>query len=308
MAVYVDDMQLPADVGNNGRAVRGRWSHLFADTPAELEDFARQLGLSPRWIQHQREPGEHYDVTEGKRQQALKLGAQPVTWREAGLMLTGRREEARRSAEERDAGKPKRHRWPSYQPGECRNGDRCLDCGLALADAKRGSEPCRGAKTAQEAPEAEGARQDGPALAESPATAALRTLATELDRQAGVRFRAGDHQGALDLLNAARETYPDMAAVLTEHTGRVLAAATEAQAVPPVPGAGKPVREGYCPSCGAAELASGRTACQACRAVEAYRSGPQRAAGYPDLSHGNPGHMCVLPGAGQAEREAEAGS
>jgi Protein of unknown function (DUF4031) len=25
-------MQLPADVDNNGRTVRGQWSHLFADS------------------------------------------------------------------------------------------------------------------------------------------------------------------------------------------------------------------------------------------------------------------------------------
>jgi hypothetical protein len=122
MAVYVDDVQLPADAGNNGRTVKGRWSHLFADTSAELEDFARTLGLSPRWIQHQGQPGEHYNVTEGKRQQALKLGAHQITYREAELMFAGRREEAQRSAEQR-AGRPasptqtRRRCWLSMPAG-----------------------------------------------------------------------------------------------------------------------------------------------------------------------------------------------
>ena len=37
----------------------------------------------------------------------------------------------------------KRHRWPKRPPGACRNGDRCLDCGLDLGDAKRGGHACR---------------------------------------------------------------------------------------------------------------------------------------------------------------------
>jgi hypothetical protein len=229
MAVYVDDMQLPADADKNGRAIRGRWSYLFADTSAELEDFARKLGLSSRWIQHQGEPGEHYDVTEGKRQQALKLGTQQITWREAGLMFAGRREQARRPAEQR-AGRP--------------------------------AEP----------PQARAAREHRRQPGHARGSAALRALATELDRAAGARFRQGDYQGALTLPNEARVAYPDMAPVLTKHTNRVLAAAAQAQATPPASASAKPGREGYCSSCSTAELANGRTVCQACRAVEAYRS------------------------------------
>jgi hypothetical protein len=260
MAVYVDDMQLPADAGNSGRAVRGRWSYLFADTSAELADFGRTLGLSPRWIQHQGESGEHYDVTEGKRQQALKLGAQRITYHEAGLMFAGRREQARRSAEQR---------------------------------AGRSAEPSQaGAAQGQ-------GRQSGDARG----SAALRILAAELDRAAGARFRQGDYQGALTLLNEARVAYPDMALVLTEHTSRVLAAAAQAQATPPPSASAKPGHEGYCSSCGTAELANGRTVCQACRAVEAYHSAPPGVRQYPDLSHGQRGHLSVLAGAAEAEPE-----
>jgi hypothetical protein len=257
MAVYVDDMQLPADAGNNGRVVRGRCFHLFADTSAELEDFAYKPGLSPRWIQHQGEPGEHYDVTESKRQQALKLGAQQITYHEARLMFAGRREEARRSAEQR-AGRPA-------------------------------------------PPQAGAARERGRQPGDARGSAGLRALAAELDRAAGARFRQGDYQGALTLLNEARVAYPDMAPELTEHTSRVLSAAAQAQATPPASASAKPGHEGYCSSCGTAELANGRAVCQACRAVEAYRSAPPQVRQYPDLSHGQPGHLCVLPGAAQAE-------
>jgi hypothetical protein len=42
--------------------------------------------------------------------------------------------------------KPKRHRWPKHDDHdgriECRNGDRCLDCGTYLTDAKLGGIPC----------------------------------------------------------------------------------------------------------------------------------------------------------------------
>lgn len=78
MTVYVDDARIPAKVGNLDR----RWSHLMADTPEELHAFAAQLGLKRAWFQDHR-PYWHYDVTDGLRQRALALGAQPVTSREA---------------------------------------------------------------------------------------------------------------------------------------------------------------------------------------------------------------------------------
>lgn len=42
MSVYVDMIR----AGRVGR-INSRWSHLYADTHAELETFARQLGLRP---------------------------------------------------------------------------------------------------------------------------------------------------------------------------------------------------------------------------------------------------------------------
>ena len=58
-----------------------RWSHLYADSLAELEAFARQVGLSPSWLQHP--TGEnglpHYDVTGTMQARCEALGAVAVT-------------------------------------------------------------------------------------------------------------------------------------------------------------------------------------------------------------------------------------
>ena len=84
MAVYVDDTGLRADVPNGSTVVRGRWSHLFADTEDELRAFAATIGLKQDWIQHPGQPHVHFDVTARMRRRALAAGATPVTWRQAG--------------------------------------------------------------------------------------------------------------------------------------------------------------------------------------------------------------------------------
>lgn len=90
MTVYVDDMRMRAQVGRGRPA---RWSHLMADTPDELHDFAvNQLGLRREWAQHEDDPVMlHYDVTDTKRKEAIRLGAKQITWREAGRMTMERR-------------------------------------------------------------------------------------------------------------------------------------------------------------------------------------------------------------------------
>ena len=54
MTVYVDGMR------NYNRRI-GRagpyWSHLLADTPEELHEFAARIGLRREWFQ-----GDHYDI------------------------------------------------------------------------------------------------------------------------------------------------------------------------------------------------------------------------------------------------------
>lgn len=69
MSVYVDAYRAP---------FRGMvMSHMMADTPEELHAMAAKLGLKRTWFQ-----GNHYDVSETKRCEAIKLGAKAVTGRE----------------------------------------------------------------------------------------------------------------------------------------------------------------------------------------------------------------------------------
>ena len=75
MAVYVDDMRARVSVPNGARTVTGHWSHLLADSHDEPVAFAKIIGLRVSWIQHQNEPGEHFDVTDPKRLAALHAGA-----------------------------------------------------------------------------------------------------------------------------------------------------------------------------------------------------------------------------------------
>lgn len=80
MAVYVDDARI--------HWRRRSWSHLVADTPAELHAAAARLGLRREWAQ---DKGRtlHYDLPEELRELAIALGvATPITWRE----LVSRRE------------------------------------------------------------------------------------------------------------------------------------------------------------------------------------------------------------------------
>lgn len=92
MTVYVDSMRMRARVGK----LTANWSHLTADSTEELVEFAAQLGLKRAWIQN---PGhvwkEHFDVTDSKRELAIRLGAQPITLREACTLWAAKREAAR---------------------------------------------------------------------------------------------------------------------------------------------------------------------------------------------------------------------
>jgi len=87
MSVYVDDARIVAQVGR----LRGRWSHLTADTRTELDAFAARLGLRRGWIQHPGTPLEHYDLIDSKRELALRLGAVPITFLEAGHQVAAKR-------------------------------------------------------------------------------------------------------------------------------------------------------------------------------------------------------------------------
>jgi hypothetical protein len=90
MTVYVDDMMMQAKVGRV--RANARWSHLMADTPEELHEFAQRLGLRREWAQHEDDlPMLHYDVTMTKRKLAIELGAVEITWREAGRRVVALR-------------------------------------------------------------------------------------------------------------------------------------------------------------------------------------------------------------------------
>ncbi|HEY3482236.1 MAG TPA: DUF4031 domain-containing protein [Streptomyces sp.] len=108
MTVYVDNFGTPARVGG----LNARWSHLIADSREELHAFAERLGLKRAWFQDpvvngkpRPRPGSrgaenwHYDVTESKRRLALKLGAQPIEWRDLPAVIEAR---VARAAEGRD--------------------------------------------------------------------------------------------------------------------------------------------------------------------------------------------------------------
>jgi hypothetical protein len=66
MSVYVDAL---ADRGWR----LGPSCHLIADTVEELHAFATRLGMKRAWFQPESTP--HYDLTEGRRILAMRLGA-----------------------------------------------------------------------------------------------------------------------------------------------------------------------------------------------------------------------------------------
>ena len=97
MAVYVDDMRLPARVGR----LQARWSHLLADTDDELHAFAARLGLRRSWHQKPGTAISHYDVTDSKRSEAIRLGAVPIGYMSRESMDLIRRRRAALAPEAR---------------------------------------------------------------------------------------------------------------------------------------------------------------------------------------------------------------
>lgn len=84
MSVYVDNMEAP---------FRGMiMCHMIADTHAELVAMADQIGVSRRWIQYPGTWHEHFDISKGKRTEAVKAGAIEITWRQCAAMAFRLRE------------------------------------------------------------------------------------------------------------------------------------------------------------------------------------------------------------------------
>lgn len=86
MTVYVDDMyRYP--MGQFGRM---KMSHMIADTEEELHAMAAAIGIARRWYQ-----GDHYDISMGKRDEAIQRGAVPVPLRVLAAMTRIRRQTGR---------------------------------------------------------------------------------------------------------------------------------------------------------------------------------------------------------------------
>jgi hypothetical protein len=80
--IYVDNAFIKAKVKQHNSS----WCHLLSDQqdPEELHLFAESIGLKRSYFQ----PGQfcwwhqHYDLTEGKRQQAVAKGAKEIDIRQ----------------------------------------------------------------------------------------------------------------------------------------------------------------------------------------------------------------------------------
>lgn len=95
MTVYVDSAMIAASVPNGSRVHTSRWCHLMSDEidPTELHRFAQRIGLRRAWFQHKEDDPvhDHYDVTLGKRIQAIQAGAVVLDVRGLMALLTVRR-------------------------------------------------------------------------------------------------------------------------------------------------------------------------------------------------------------------------
>ncbi len=74
MPVYVDDMRAPLG--------RMTMCHMVADTSKELYEMGVRINLRRQWVQDIGTAREHYDISLGKRELALKYGAVEITRRE----------------------------------------------------------------------------------------------------------------------------------------------------------------------------------------------------------------------------------
>lgn len=82
--LYVDDMRWPL-----GRMIM---SHMMADTGEELREACDRLGLRREYIQYPDTWREHLDVSQSKREEAVRrLGAREISQREMAMIRMERR-------------------------------------------------------------------------------------------------------------------------------------------------------------------------------------------------------------------------
>jgi len=383
MAVYIDDAGIPASVRNGSRVHTSTWCHLTADTQEELHAFAAQLGLKRSYFQPGKplggkpSPFWHYDLTAGKRAQAVSLGAVQVGYRDMPALMRARetRHPAQPAAQdtaprllftssrdgvaEADVEAALR---PLFAPGKvlvaggARGGDqiaarlwrqwggqvderkvspeawqRSRGAGYArnaemVAEVKaRGGEclaviaQCASPKCERGEPHGSHGAVHCAGLAEAAGLSVSRVKALG---ESGAGF-----DGAIRTLRSAGMLAPERAAAPVAGSDPVAPVPPRACNSPecgqpghpyavgircdehkPAPSF-RPSREvpavtgGICPCCSKSQLTAGRETCQGCAAAAAVQPTPER--DFADLSHGQPGHMCVLPERG---REAEAGS
>src|SRR5258707_2380926 len=236
MAVYVDDMNLQADVPDGRRTVRARWNHLFADTEEELRAFAAKIGLKAEWIQDPGRGHAHFDVTAGKRQQAIAHCAKAVTWREAGEFFARQAFEEQRERKAQREAKPVRHSWAAdtKPPGNvkiCRRDD----CAMV---AERRPHPTQKRWITIYS---KGGRRIisgrvprcGSELPQGISTEEMARLAGAADRQAAVAYRQGDLDRAFRLLTDARVLDPGHGELWDSREQRIRDAARRRQAETP---------------------------------------------------------------------------
>jgi Protein of unknown function (DUF4031) len=384
MTIYVDDAGIPASVRNGSRTHTSTWCHLTADTQEELHAFAAQLGLKQSYFQPgtplggKPSPFWHYDLTAGKRAQAVNLGAVQVGYRDMPALMRAR--EAGRPAEAAAKDTAPRLLFtssrdgvteaevaaalrPLFAPGKvlvaggARGGDQIAarlwrQWGGQVDERKVSPEAwqrSRGAGYARNAEMvAEVKAKGGEFLAAIAQCASPKCDRGEPHGSHGavhcaglaeaeglpvIRVRAqrqpvGNLERALRSLRSAGMLAPERAAAPgggastaapapagacnspeCGQPGHPYAVGIRCDTHKPVP-AFRPSSEvpadsgGICPCCSRSRLTAGREMCQGCGAAAAVRPPPRRE--FADLSHGRPGHMCVLPL--QARPEAEAGT
>jgi hypothetical protein len=85
MTAYVDPIQKGK---NRLTPFAGGFCHLIADTPEELDDFARQIGAPPAWRHAARVL--HYDLAPHARAVAVEHGAVEIGFDEFFRLTSGR--------------------------------------------------------------------------------------------------------------------------------------------------------------------------------------------------------------------------
>lgn len=91
MACYVDELM--ATKKRVGWGYK-KSCHLLCDTPEELREMGRKLGLEMRWIQKPGTPAEHFDLVERKRTTAILFGAIGISRRELAMKIRDKRNAA----------------------------------------------------------------------------------------------------------------------------------------------------------------------------------------------------------------------